>query len=267
MRITHRVTVRADASLRRELADLGIVVQEGLASFDVTESDPNWPQIAAFIARQKPLDIVSTTWTPQELKAASRIVLSANGQFGYPMPDGDNGYLEATYDLRDYCPNCGIGLVQKAPFRFRAEPKWGRRCLLQLNWVFDEYFVTPECWERVFRPFGIQTMPAVKHSTGTPLQTVVQLVVDRIAQPPLEMDNHPYRLCPRCERRKYLPVVRACFPSFQSAAGETSMLKTQEYFGDGAKAFREVIISQKLYMAILELKAFGAAFTPQCEAS
>jgi hypothetical protein len=267
MRINHRLTLRVDGPLRRELATLGITVAEGLASFDASEADAAWPRIMALVTPHKPIDIVTTAWTAAEIEAAHRLRMTATGHFGYPMPDGDNGYLEATYDLRDYCSNCGIGKVQKAPFRFKAEPKWGRRCLLQLNWVFDEYFATPECWERVFRPFGVRSMAVLKHSNGEPLQTVVQLVLDQIAPSPLSMGDHPYRLCPRCERRKYLPFQRGCFPRFAQPVADGAILKTREYFGDGAKGFREVLVSRDVYAAITEKKALGCEFAPQCEGS
>jgi len=70
-----------------------------------------------------------------------------------------------------------MGLVQKAPFRMRGEPKWGTKHILQMNWVFDEFFVRIEVWDKVFRKFGIEKLPVVQHKTDKPLESVVQLKV------------------------------------------------------------------------------------------
>jgi hypothetical protein len=58
--------------------------------------------------------------------------ITARSHFGYPQPE--DGWLEATYSST--CLRCGIHGSQRAPFRFRSEPKPGRSHFLQLNWVF-----------------------------------------------------------------------------------------------------------------------------------
>lgn len=54
------------------------------------------------------------------------------------MPDYKAGYLMTTYGGTG-CGVCGVGQLQKAPFSMRAEPKWGRRHMMQLNWVADDW--------------------------------------------------------------------------------------------------------------------------------
>ena len=48
--------------------------------------------------------------------------------------------------------NIVIGAKQVSPFRMKESPNWGRRSILQMNWLFDEYFVKPEVWNAVFQP-------------------------------------------------------------------------------------------------------------------
>ena len=50
----------------------------------------------------------------------------------------------------------------------KAEPKWGRRGVLQLNWVFDEYFATPEVWASFFEPHGIECRPVMNTRGAAP---------------------------------------------------------------------------------------------------
>ena len=68
----------------------------------------------------------------------------------------------------------------------KGEPRWGRRSVLQLNWVFDEYSATPEVWNAVFRPIGVESMPVLGRR-GKVLTTVVQMVIDE--RVPVDVDR------------------------------------------------------------------------------
>jgi hypothetical protein len=111
--------------------------------------------------------------------------LYATGHFGYPQPE--SGYALATYDST-YCDRCGIGGVQRIPFRFRSEPKVRHSQFLQLNWVFDEFFVRPEV-EAGLKEAGITGVtfgPALHHSTGRPLETIQQLTISSVLSAALD---------------------------------------------------------------------------------
>ena len=133
----------------------GDPIASGLVTFELDESDPRWTVLKEWIVRREVLDIVSTKFSAAEIAKAEWVALESEWHCGYPQPDKlDLGYRAATYDLAHYCERCGTGLRQRAPFRMNGEPAWGRKGILQLNWVFDEYFVTPEVWARAFEPFG-----------------------------------------------------------------------------------------------------------------
>ena len=121
----------------------------------------------------------SATWTEfteQEIHAARRCNLRSTWQHGYPQPDELNfGYWQTTYDLSDHCSACGIGMRQKAPFQMKGEPKWGRRAILQLHWVLDEYFVTPELWAGVFEPLGVPCRPVTNTKGEFPAELIRRL--------------------------------------------------------------------------------------------
>jgi hypothetical protein len=129
----------------------------------VYEEAREWPHVEALLRRYQAIDICRTEFAPAELRGASWLEVRPDWHHGYPMPDDDGGYLRATYDLGQYCATCGAGTVQRAPFRMRAEPKWGRRSILQLNWVFDQYFVRPDLHEGVFAPLGVESLPVLHH--------------------------------------------------------------------------------------------------------
>jgi hypothetical protein len=268
MKIIHRIGLRLTDSQREELEALGVKIPEGLAipggglplfAFDVEEDHRNWPTLNELFQRWDAVDHVSTKFTPMEIDAAEWLVMRPSWHHGYPQPDeDDNGYLQATYDLTDYCKTCGSGLKQKAPFQMKAEPKWGKKGILQMNWVFDQFFVTPEVWAEVFKPHGIPCRP-VTNRNGAKLKSVVQLDVSEEVS--VKTEGLPGDLCKHCGRMKYLPVVRGPFPSILGSP-QSAMVWSQAYFGSGASAFHGVLISKKLAHAISEHKVLGASVEP-----
>lgn len=260
MRIIHHISINTTSEIRRELAALGVVVGQGLVSFDLDECHESWPRVRSWIRRRKAVDVVHTKFSSEEIAAAQWLELIPAWHHGYPQPDEEHfGYLRATYDLTDYCTSCGIGAKQRAPFLIRTEPKWGRRGVLQLNWVFDEFFVTPDVWEGVFKPYGIDRR-AVLSSRGAELSTVVQLV-PKAPEVAVETDDLTGQRCATCGRIKYLPVTRGPFPALVSEPS-AKMTKTKQYFGSGASAHRRVIISQDVARALAEMKIRGASMRP-----
>lgn len=104
---------------------------------------------------------------------------------GYPMPDGDNGYLKLTYGDSG-CKYCGIGKKQQEPFRIRKIPNyklWG------LEWVHDELFVDADIYRRIFEPLGINCI-SVHNTTGNSIDFIMQLQIPEISEN-LNLSDYP----------------------------------------------------------------------------
>ncbi len=269
MRFVHRIGLSATPSQLRELEGLGVAARRptgtalpgdslSFVAFDVDEEHPNWSKLRLLFERWKVSDFLTTEFTKEEVEAARWLNLVPDWHHGYPQPDEDFGYRRATYDLTDGCDACGIGMKQKAPFQMKGEPKWGRRAILQLNWVFDEYFVTPEIWSSVFKPRGIACRP-VTNTKGTELKTVVQLVVEE--EVGIVPDWLTSERCTKCGRVKYRPVTRGFFPAL-AASPTRAIVKTSEYFGSGAAAHKRVLVSHELARALVAVKVRGASYWP-----
>jgi hypothetical protein len=138
----------------------------------------------------------------------------------------------------------------------KGEPKWGRRSILQLTWVYDEYFVRPAVWTSVFEPLGVSCR-SVTNRRGAELGTVVQLVVEE--EVPLVPAGLPTETCAVCRRVKYLPVQRGPIPP-PAVEPTRAMARTTEYFGSGGKAFHEVIVAPSVRRAFGEYQVRGASF-------
>ena len=208
--------------------------------------------------------------------------LVPKGHFGYPQPEGDFGFRTATYDLARYCVRCGIGLRQVRPFRLRKSFTQSRSQFLQLNWVSDEYFVNSETKaameEQSLR--GVSFLQPVLHRTGESVTLVYQLIVENVLSPALVTDSLRRVTCcldneehwtppavppevPFCGRVKFHHTSPPPF-QYQKEAFSTSpdFIKSAEYFGSGASAFREILVSERVYACSRDFRWRGVDLAP-----
>jgi len=236
-----------------------LVPPSGVVTFQVHEADPRWQQLSSWVDYSGAVDIVTTEFSSAELAAAEWLKLVSDWHHGYPQPEeGAGGYRATTYAADGGCVTCGIGRRQVAPFQMKGEPRWGARGILQLNWVFDEFFVKPEVWSSVFQPAGIEFCRAASAKGGN-LETVVQLVIDDAVN--IATDSLSPQKCDECGQHKYLPQTRGYFPAIKSDPSGHAV-KTIQYFGSGFSAHRGVLVSQSLRQALIRHNIKGASFWP-----
>lgn len=268
MRTIHRVSFTPEFWQLEQLRDLGLEVEASqnsfvrLVSFDIEESHPTWPAVASLIKDWKMGDVIMMKFTRSELNRARSLQMQSSWYHGYPQPDDDFGYLSASFDLSEYCEKCGIGKRQIAPIQIKHEPKWGRNNILQLHWLYDEFFVLPDVWESVFQTSGVGCLPVIQFKSGQVLQTVLQLDLKVTEKSGLQLSkDQPCETCVSCGRTKYLPICRSLFPTLTEPPADP-ILKTQEYFGSGASAWKAIIVSTQLYQKIRDHKLNGVRFIP-----
>lgn len=267
MRIVHRIAFNATAEQHQEMLSLGFPVKVApnaslpgdlpLVAFDAYEDHPGWPVLAVLLKQwNHDLHVVWTEFTTLEIQYARWLTLGAWNN-GFPQPQDVNEYRRVTYDLTPACPHCTFGKVQNAPFRLKGEPKWNRRGIMTTFWTHEEFFVPPEIWETVFKPFGIECRP-VANAKGKLLNTVVQLVVSEEVD--VVTDRLKPQTCEACHRIQYEWPVRGLFPALaQEPAG--AMAKSRQGFGSGYP-YRAVFISQELARAFKAHNLRGATFVP-----
>lgn len=263
MKISHRITL--DERKAEMFRAAGIEVPRSdnplvkAVTFQITEDDPRWEKAARLVKQSGALDIQATTFSSAELASAKYLAVLPSWHCGYPQPENDFGYLQATYDLKEYCKTCGVGARQIASFRLKTPPQWGRKSIFQLNWVFDEYFVKPDVWDSIFRPLGIECRSVVLNKTGAVIDSVVQLEIADVIG--LNMGDHPYVECSTCHRKKFDPRVVGFFPPPQEGTN-SKLFKSTQYFGSGANAYRQVLCSNVLYKEVNDSKVAGVEFQP-----
>ena len=152
-----------------------------------------------------------------------------------------------------------MGLRQVAPFRMAREPRWGARGILQLNWVFDEFFVVPGVWSSIFQSRGIASRP-VMGVRDEPLKSVVQLAIgDEIE---VATDGLDSSVCHRCRHKRYSIPLVGFAPRVLASSESPSLVKSRQWFGNGSRAFRLVFARQDLRRAVLSEQVRGASFRP-----
>lgn len=262
MRIVHKIMMSTSKNTAiSEFERMGLTPEPlpSVVFFTIEESDERWPEIVSLIKKHDVFDSPRTQFTRTELKTSYYVNVYSSWFHGFPQPQDDFKYLAVTYDKTAYCYSCGIGVPQVSPFRFKAEPKWGKRSFLQVNWVFDEYFVKPEVWETLFKPIGVPRIPVLHYRTGKELETVVQLNITEKVN--LKLDNVQFIVCPKCGVKKYRPIIRGWYPS-PLQAPTSPIFRSSEYFGDGCQAFNAILMKNEFYSAIQSAKLKGLEFAP-----
>lgn len=241
--------------VREKLRELGVKANftgelygSVLLYFDLSDAHPRYEEVRALMDA---LGLKPTSkwlkFTPEEIAAARWLSITAFPQ-GYPYPDDIYEYVKVTYDTTEWCPKCGVGAKQNAPFRMRREPQWGKRHdILRLHWVDDALFTRPEVWERVFKPFGIGCMPVLNARGTAELQTVVQLVVEEHVG--LSTEGLEGHTCPECGRVKYREPLDFLPTLLEEPSGAMAM--SREWFGSGGAAYHLTLVSQTLWQAMV----------------
>jgi len=260
MKITHHIALRLDnAEETTGFAKLGLKLPERkLASIDIAEDDPRWREVEALIGRTKYpiIDTVTTEFSNLELDGAKFLGMVATSSAGYPQPEQQQGYLASTYDMEHCCKRCGLGKRQIAPFRVSlAEPKRDKS-IFQLNWIFDEFFLSREAWKAVFEPFGIGYHPVIAHNTGKEMDRLVQLDINDVHN--LMLTGTNCEECSLCGRRKFPFNTKGFFP--KPVFPQSDLFKSTEAFG--AFGFSLVIVSHKLHRAMKRAALTGIKFYP-----
>lgn len=262
MRFSRRVVLANTSEDRKFLTQLGFNTSESelIIAFDVFEDDLRWPELSAWLTgKGLSSPILTTHYSPLEIAAAQWLYVRADWYHGYPEPDmGHFGYRSTTYDPERWCPECNCGKHQRAPFQMKAEPKWGKKGLLMLHWVYDEIFVRPEVYRDIFAPFGVLCRP-VLDTKKRELRSVVQLVVEETVS--LKFDGFPSSTCPVCRQIKYEPVVRGMMPPMKTQP-KSQVVRVEQYKGLDGNAVRAVLISQAVATRLLESKVKGFALEP-----
>ena len=187
----------------------------------------------------------------------------AQGRHGYPQPEDD--YYKVVY--QDFCLRCGIHGQQAAPFRFKRTDRAPHSSFVQLNWVFDAFFVHQEVARELASAgiSGVSFGPALDHRTGVELDNRLQLLISTViscaetsrlhavtCRP--ENEEHQVKflggrsrsntLTPYCGGVKFHPPTSLAIKS-DALDNAPDLFQTAEWFGSGGAADRLTLCSER----------------------
>lgn len=245
MRIFYTIYNEWTKEQAKILAGYNINVSLKFESFEVDEE--TFRRIEDYITKWNCSISYGSLYDKKDIDESELLVFAGVWDNGYPQPEEVNDYLKATYDLSNFCGFCGIGAIQKAPFRIKKDPSWGTKKMFQLKWVYDEIFIKKEFYELFFKPKGIEYMPVVLHKSSLVSESTVQLIIKKVNQNSLLLKNHPHKKCKECGRIKYHPGNKGYLENFEKSIHDSlKIFKSTEYFGDMGKAYNRVYLVKGL---------------------
>jgi hypothetical protein len=251
MKVMHHVFSNWESSEVQIMAEFGFVVAEGTMAIQIEENEKYF-KIKPYLDKWEVVNMVYPEFTDEELNMAKWLIFGGNWDNGYPQPESDGTYLDHTYDLSDYCKNCGCGGTQKAPFRIKSEPKWGKNKIFQLFWIGDEIFSEINFYNDFFAPLGIGSRAVLIHKTGKEAENTVQLELPMFNED-LDVSNFPFETCPVCSRKKYKALIPDFIHKYHSEP-PFPIFKGKEYFGSGGMGFKRMFVSQDVRQGLLKNK-------------
>lgn len=274
METWHRVAFNGDtkSTFLHRVKELGIKYKvsplphhkTGLISFDITETDPNWPVINVLIEQFGASNIYNTIFSEEEILSAPWSRLIPVFEQGYPLPK--EAWLSGMPPYGERCSKCGIPKKQQQfRFRIKKEPRLGKKSFMSLYWTYA-LFAVPIVFEAFTENelTGYEKWPILVHKTAQLAQSMAQVYVPQMAEASLIPEETLKRnLCPECGTVKYFPHMRGYMQfTAELLVADVDFMLSQEWFGDGHAAYREILVSNKVARLILERKWLGVQLKP-----
>jgi hypothetical protein len=261
MKIVHTIGINVSPYEMKKLKEYGIDSEIGLKIFKVDEESPLWEKFNLYFDNKIPEHSIETLFSKSELSNSSYLVVEPQWHYLYPQPEENFAYLQQTYDLANFCNNCGIGKVQNDSFYFKKHPQLRAKKIFQLNWIFDEYFVDKNIYKNIFEPFNISYIPVKTIKDNKIINEAVQLNIPIANDTFIESSSLEFKRCDKCGKIKFRPISKGYFPRINVNQNK-HIFKTFEWFGDSSLAYQKIFISNDLFTKLKEENLKGISFRP-----
>jgi len=227
-----------------------------LVYFDLEESNPYWKEVATIVKRYGATDTTQTFFSDAEIMAADWVRLVPNFEQGYPQPK--QIWFKSRPNYENFCQHCGT-YRQVGSYRIRSEPQMKNNQFVSLIGtyaVFCTHTVLDEFKSHNFHDYLVWEV--ILHSTNLPSRDVKQIYIPKISRPGLVGDDLSFTTCPSCKEKKYSPHMRGIMSiKRDSLDSKADFCYTDEWFGSGGQAYREILISNRVARLITERKWRG----------
>jgi hypothetical protein len=232
--------------------------------FEIHEDDPAWFELKNLVGGEH--TYVGTLFTETERLSAEWCILRGIHSIESLRPEG-YGWHQQYY--ADQCPKCGVGWQQLAPFRIKKEPRLGKNQFSSFGSGF-ELFCTLLVVEEFAKSFisGFNIRPLLLGNTDAEVENLKQIVVLEMAEPAIAaelVEHERYRAvkCPVCGKTSHSHYIRGMLPLCRAALkSNVDFQLTNEWFGSGSNARREILVSQRVIQLVRKHKWKGAELIP-----
>lgn len=228
--------------------------------FDIAESDRNWPIISNLFSKYGALNRVETFFTDEEIRNAEWLRMISVFEQGYPQPKNPWPFKQSDRDL--LCSTCAI-YQQIAPMHIAKEPHMGKKSFTHTIWTM-ETFCTPDVFQglKEINAKGYESWDVILHKSRQISEKVRQLYVPSIASPGFLAEEDLGRVtCPECGTTKYYANMRGIMKIKKEAIiPDVDFMLTNEWFGSGYIAWREILVSNRVASMILDKGWQGLRF-------
>jgi hypothetical protein len=229
-----------------------------LVTFDISETDPSWPAIIQLLKKYIGLDIYrggdmyETFFSEQDIRKAEWSRLVSTFEQGYPYPKGNWPFKQLS--LVNVCPACGI-YEQNNSMRFYKEPGLHKNSFMNLIGG-GEIFAVPEVFSALEKigAKGYKSWEVIINKTKQSSERVLQIYPPWITTHGLiDTDSMRQVICPTCGITKYYYHAKGVMRiKKESLIPDTDFMRTNEWFGVGLVAFREILVSNRVAQLILD---------------
>ena len=182
---------------------------------------------------------------------------------GWPWPD-DSWGLTPMYGSDGWCPSCGVPRRQQSGSLVLKRSGFAKGVVGAWvpNWQFDVICVEWAIAEVVAQRFSVELREVVWHgaSPGVASQLVVPSVGDawfdaeELGAAARTQHGIDGALCSECGVWRWMPLVFGYLPPLRIdlASVSVDVVASPEWFGDGMKAFRQILVRRPLAELLLQ---------------
>ena len=242
--------------IREYLVCHKIKYSEGLLLiFEIPESRADFIEVKEFLDTKAGKIIqVRLDYSKKELTAAAYLQLWLRKYSGYPQPetiDVKKLYINYTYDITNFCTNCGSGLIQNDSFYIKKSFNIEKIRFGGLYWVYDTFFITNELCDLLVKEgfTGIEFLPVKNIKTKQPIDNIVQLKINTVFPTKLKYEVKKVIECKVCNQKRDLIKDGSEITVSKEILKDLDkdFYLSQEFTGDGLLCCRRVLISNRVY--------------------
>ncbi|NUM46805.1 MAG: hypothetical protein HUU38_19035 [Anaerolineales bacterium] len=263
MEIWHRVSFSKKDNVKECLDANSISYKEALLpgdsymlTIEIKETDADWSIIKPLI-KLNTFDFVWTEFTIDEIKNAMWSLVRPSFSIGSPVGNPWDS-------VENRCDSCGVGWKQTHPIYLKKEPNMKGNAFASFHGGFEllgaSNIIQILKEEKVN---GFQEIDLLIKSSNLSSPSVKFISVLKVANPGYVNINTKQHLCPICNNTWFDFHKLGNFRIGKNTFEKTLDFQlTNEWFGSGRAARREIICSSKFVNLALENKWKGLQFIP-----